>query len=551
MSPAKASEAFDDPLETDRKNARLVELRSTGGQTVFPPSVHESGELVAWDRFDQPAELAVADARRAAARVASAALLVRHWPGPGSGKRQDTFLALAGGLLRLGWPEDDVSRFLEAVAEATHDEEARKRIDTVGRTAGKQADGKTTTGWPSLATLLGDRGDVIVSAVRAWLGTAPTPRPASPTPEPPEWPNPPDDAAFYGLPGEIARALEPASEADPVALLAQIVLYFGNIVGRNSYFTVEADRHYPNEFAVLVGQSGKGRKGTSRSQIHRVFATAECLRPGYQEPDPALGGPGPWSSDRVQTGLSSGEGAIWAVRDPVEKQERVKDRGQPPRYETVVADPGEPDKRLLVFEPEFHNVLAQTVRQGNVLSAILRQAWETGDLRTLTKSNPARATGAHVSIIGHITAEELTRNLSATESANGFANRFLWFAVRRSNLLPEGGQPDPARIAPLEARLASAIEFATTPREMSRDAEARELWAGIYADLSRGRPGLAGALTGRAEAHVMRLALIYALMDQAPVIRAEHLLAGVALMGLRRTVGRVRVRRQPGRLVGR
>lgn len=36
----------------------LVELRSTGTQTVFPPSVHESGETIAWDQQDpQPAEI--------------------------------------------------------------------------------------------------------------------------------------------------------------------------------------------------------------------------------------------------------------------------------------------------------------------------------------------------------------------------------------------------------------------------------------------------------------------------------------------------------------
>src|SRR5581483_4114637 len=100
-------------------------------------------------------------------------------------------------------------------------------------------------------------------------------------------------------------------------------------------------------------------------------------------------------------------GLIWHVRDPIEKREPVRERGRPPRYETVVADPGEEDKRLLVVEPEFANVLKQTERQGNTLSALLRQAWETGTLQTLTKNSPAKATGAHISVIGHITADEL------------------------------------------------------------------------------------------------------------------------------------------------
>src|SRR5205823_2555764 len=101
---------------------------------------------------------------------------------------------------------------------------------------------------------------------------------------------------------------------------------------------------------------------------------------------------------------SSGEGLIWAVRDRIMKREKVKEKGEV-SYVEVEADPGVSDKRLLVYEPEFANVLKQTERQGNTLSAILRQAWDGLDLRTLTKNSPARSTGAHVSLIGHITSD--------------------------------------------------------------------------------------------------------------------------------------------------
>src|SRR5262249_27827092 len=150
-----------------------------------------------------------------------------------------------------------------------------------------------------------------------------------------------------------------------------------------------------------------------------------------------------WATERLQTGLSSGEGLIWAVRDPIVKQERVKERGQPVRYEEVEADPGIHDKRLQVYEPEFANVLKQSERQRNTLPALRRNAWEGGDLRSMTKNSPARATGAHVSLIGHITSDELHRYLSETETANGFANRFLFVCVDRSKMLPEGGKIDP------------------------------------------------------------------------------------------------------------
>jgi len=73
------------------------------------------------------------------------------------------------------------------------------------------------------------------------------------------WPAPPAPAAYHGLVGEIVARLEPETEADPLAILSQLLVSFGAAVGRNAWFQVEATHHYPNEFCVLVGASGKGR----------------------------------------------------------------------------------------------------------------------------------------------------------------------------------------------------------------------------------------------------------------------------------------------------
>jgi hypothetical protein len=296
-------------------------------------------------------------------------------------------------------------------------------------------------------------------------------------------------------------------------VLIQTLLGFGNLVGRNAYFMAEADKHFPNEFAVIVGRTSKARKGTSWGRVRRLLTQVEEL----------------WEQERVQSGLSSGEGVIWAVRDKIEKMERVKERGEPVRYESVVADPGVEDKRLFVLEPEFANVLKQTERQGNTLSTVLRLAWDGRDLRTMTKNSPARSTGAHVSLVGHITADELRRYLSTTEMANGFGNRFLWICSRRSKSLPEGGRVDEQSLAAVTVEMTRAFGFAKKAGEVSRDNDARDLWADVYNRLSEERPGMAGALLARAEAHVMRLAMLYALLDQSNVITPEHLMAGVAV----------------------
>src|SRR5262249_33228771 len=150
-------------------------------------------------------------------------------------------------------------------------------------------------------------------------------------------------------------------------------------------------------------------------------------------------------------------------------------------------------------------------REGNTLSPTIRAAWETGNLRTLVKNSPARATDAHISIVAHITRHEGRRELTETESANGFGNRICWAAARRSKCLPEGGQA--VGIADLIVRLRRAIEFAKNCGELKRDDAARELWAKIYPELSEGKTGLLGAITARAEAQVLRLSGLYAVLD--------------------------------------
>jgi hypothetical protein len=203
-------------------------------------------------------------------------------------------------------------------------------------------------------------------------------------------------------------------------------------------------------------------------------------------------------------------------------------KGQVRREEQVI-DPGEKDKRLLVTEPEFASVLQRAERETNTLSAIIRQAWDTGNLRVLTKKQSARATDAHISLIGHITRDELRRLLSSTEAANGFANRFLWVCSKRSNCLPDGGGLDQVDFSDVIQRLKDAASFARTVSRMERDSAARSIWHRVYPELSEGQPGLFGAVTSRAEAQVLRLQCHFALLDRSAVVRAEHLMAALAV----------------------
>jgi hypothetical protein len=321
-------------------------------------------------------------------------------------------------------------------------------------------------------------------------------------------PEPLVDEALHGLAGDIVNTIAPHTESDPAALLFQFLCSFGNAAGRHAYYQVEADRHYTNLYAVLVGVSAKGRKGTSKGHIKRLFRDTDES----------------WTTNCNRSGLSSGEGLIWAVRDPVEAIDLKADEGG-----TKIVDPGVEGKRLLVTEGEFASTLRVMGRDGSTLSPVIRNGWDDGTLQILTKNLTARATDAHISIIGHITAEELRRYLDSTEAANGFANRFLWVCVRRSKFLPEGGNIQNENFQPILERLGKALDFARQERRVRFDDEAREIWYGIYRELSEGQPGMFGAVTALAEAQSVRLALIYALLDSSEIIRKLHLLAALAV----------------------
>ncbi len=132
-----------------------------------------------------------------------------------------------------------------------------------------------------------------------------------------------------------------------------------------------------------------------------------------------------------------------------------------------------------------------------------------------------------MSILGHITKEELLRYLTDLEAGNGFANRFLWIHVKRSKALPEGGgTPD---YNPLVRALHEALDRAKNLGQLARDDEAKEAWASIYEDLSGDASGLFGRVTARAEAQVFRLSVLYAAIDGAEVIQLPHLNAALAV----------------------
>jgi hypothetical protein len=316
-----------------------------------------------------------------------------------------------------------------------------------------------------------------------------------------------DDAAFCGLAGDVVRTLEPHTEADPIGLLLTFLSAFGAAVGPGPHSVADGSIHPARLNVVLVGRSARARKGTSWAVIRRVFEHA----------DPAF------CSGRVIGGLTSGEGLVAGPADRPEDSER----------------------HVLVMEPEFARLLRVSARSAT-LSALIRVAWDGGDLAILTRKQPLRATNASVAFVGHVTAEELRRRLDQTEIANGMANRFLFAFVERSKRLPNGGRLPLDELEALGVRVRDSIEHARQLDTLTRSSEAEVRWSEIYHALDDDVDGVVGSLTARAEAQMLRLSVAYALLDGSSTIEIAHLDAAEAVwQHCEATINRVFGHRQP------
>ena len=317
-----------------------------------------------------------------------------------------------------------------------------------------------------------------------------------------------DSPACHGIVGEIARLATRNSEADPAAVTATGLAWAGACFGRTRFYRVGDTNHHARLFCVLVGESSRARKGTSLSPVQRIFRQAESV---LQERGTL---PFPCGLPlNVSHGLSSGEGLVAEIRDKRDAED----------------ENGVEDKRLLIVEGEFGSVLRQFQRHGNTLSPTLRTAWDGWNLGSMTKHNRDKATDPHICIVGHITVQELNALMDNTDIFNGLANRVLWSAVRRSKKLPFARPMPDDDVNYLAKELARVIECAHSQgnAELVMTNSARDHWVNCYEELTRDYPGILGAVTSRAEAQVLRLAMDYALLDGANRIEHHHLEAAL------------------------
>lgn len=143
----------------------IIELRSTGSQSVLPGSTHPDGDLYVVGEDRAFAKVSVAKITRVLDRLAAIALCARYYPSKGG--RHDFIHALTGTLLHSGAKAKEARSIATAVLDAAGSKETDRgqRERTIENTIKSHRDG-TTHGWKTLAEYLPES---IIKKLKTWL----------------------------------------------------------------------------------------------------------------------------------------------------------------------------------------------------------------------------------------------------------------------------------------------------------------------------------------------------------------------------------------------
>jgi len=318
--------------------------------------------------------------------------------------------------------------------------------------------------------------------------------------------------ALYGLPGEVARTLSASTGADPASVLTMFLTMFGNSIGRQPHVLFYGHEEPARIFTLIVGKWARGRKGTAFNAVRKLFNTSE--------PE--------WSAGRIEPGLQSPEAMI-----------------------ELVADSPTGDPRLLVLETEFARLI-RTMTATPRFSSQLRTAYDGEPLsRKRASRQPLMSTQHNISMIGMITPAELT---ALQKLSGGLESRMLYVYSapgRKTNADPFAENADEIYLAeqiksainhawdnildgtdPISAELAKIRGVAPHYKFRIADDVADNWKAQIEIEIEELADFIGEDFeryTARGQTQVIRLALAYALADEANEIDWPHIKAAMAL----------------------
>ncbi len=132
----------------------ILEIRGSNRCTVFPGSIHTSGEVIEFENPDdyEPSTSTWKALKRSGSQIAIAHELSKVWS---LGNRHELTLCAAAMLARLGWPEKDVRDLVRAIVHETNDKELQDRLTAVETTFAAYAHRRQISGDDRLGQIIG------------------------------------------------------------------------------------------------------------------------------------------------------------------------------------------------------------------------------------------------------------------------------------------------------------------------------------------------------------------------------------------------------------
>ena len=320
-------------------------------------------------------------------------------------------------------------------------------------------------------------------------------------------------AMLYGIFGEFGRAAAKDTEVNPYAAAMNLMIFISASVGRGIYFYIGNDIHHVRLYGLHIGRSSRGQKGGAHSLLNRVIKV-------IAENDFDLLLP-----SRHTGGLSSKEGLAALIHD-----------GYMQGKEEVAPIT---DKRLFIRESEFSNVMHQAARNGNTLSAGVRDAWDGVGIQPATKLKGTWASHPHIAIAGACTPIELLALTTKNDVSNGFLNRFIIFWAERTKLIPFPQCTHIDTVNLLATKINAIIQFAKGDyvwnknpslasednRQITLSDDAKRTYGALYINVfpKYNDGDNVAALTERKAPYLLRMAALFAISDFSLVIEEWHI----------------------------
>ncbi|MER6811593.1 DUF3987 domain-containing protein [Spirillospora sp. NPDC000708] len=303
-------------------------------------------------------------------------------------------------------------------------------------------------------------------------------------------------AAYAGPFGRISAAIDPHTEGDRVGVLVTLLSAFSAVIGHD--VKVAHGKSQPLGFwPVLVGPTGKGRKGTAHGAAMQVLNVAYA---GFMDTQQVEGCP------------RTGEGLVATLA------------------EKAVGDVAMP---VFLVEEEGDNLI-DAAKRSKTLGVAFRKAWDGSTVTNITKADSITVKRPHVGFVMHVQPKNWGAISGTKDATGGTYNRFFPVYVERSKRVRLSQARTPSEVVvPLARELRDMAAYAVNVSEVTMPADVEDVFESkhrpVVEALTLGTEALA-QYAERALAYMLRLAALYALADKRDLINVRDLDAATALV---------------------